>query len=422
MSIKIAVVGAGSSYTPEIIEGLMQRKDTIPVREVALYDINERRLEIMANFCRRYAAHMNYDVKITHTTNRTEALTDADFLNVQIRVGGNQARVQDEKIPLSYGIVGQETTGPGGFMKACRTIPVMIDLAREVERVCPNAWIVNYTNPTGLVTQAVQTNTNAKIAGLCAGGFFPRDNLHKYMGFDRDEITYDYFGLNHMNFAYNVMIGNRPLTREEFDTFAERQERYDPEEMKTLGMFLTPYLRWYYNTQELLDKNMKAEKTRGEMVLEIEKEIFEALEDPNCVTKPEALKRRGGGGYSEIAIGIIEAMVNNRDRWMVINVPNKGTIPFLPDDAVIETGCLVNAAGIHPLKLSSIPESVWGLTCAVKNYEQLAVKAAVTGDRRTAYLALMAHPLVRDWGKVKPMLDEMLEANRAYLPQFFPNK
>ncbi|MDO4828429.1 MAG: 6-phospho-beta-glucosidase, partial [Clostridia bacterium] len=320
MSIKIAVVGAGSSYTPEIIEGLMQRKDTIPVREVALYDINERRLEIMANFCRRYAAHMNYDVKITHTTNRTEALTDADFLNVQIRVGGNQARVQDEKIPLSYGIVGQETTGPGGFMKACRTIPVMIDLAREVERVCPNAWIVNYTNPTGLVTQAVQTNTNAKIAGLCAGGFFPRDNLHKYMGFDRDEITYDYFGLNHMNFAYNVMIGNRPLTREEFDTFAERQERYDPEEMKTLGMFLTPYLRWYYNTQELLDKNMKAEKTRGEMVLEIEKEIFAALEDPNCVTKPEALKRRGGGGYSEIAIDIIEAMVNNRDRWMVINV------------------------------------------------------------------------------------------------------
>lgn len=422
MSIKIAVVGAGSSYTPEIIEGLMQRKDTIPVREVALYDINEQRLEIMVNFCRRYAAHMNYDVKITHTTNRTEALTDADFLNVQIRVGGNQARVQDEKIPLSYGIVGQETTGSGGFMKACRTIPVMIDLAREVERVCPNAWIVNYTNPTGLVTQAVQTNTNAKIAGLCAGGFFPRDNLHKYMGFDRDEITYDYFGLNHMNFAYNVMIGNRPLTREEFDTFAERQERYDPEEMKTLGMFLTPYLRWYYNTQELLDKNMKAEKTRGEMVLEIEKEIFAALEDPNCVTKPEALKRRGGGGYSEIAIGIIEAMVNNRDRWMVINVPNKGTIPFLPDDAVIETGCLVNAAGIHPLKLSSIPESVWGLTCAVKNYEQLAVKAAVTGDRRTAYLALMAHPLVRDWGKVKPMLDEMLEANRAYLPQFFPSK
>lgn len=419
MGIKIAVVGAGSSYTPEILEGLQKKRDTIPVKELALYDINEERLSIMTAFCKRYMQHIGYDVKITSTTDRKEALTSADFINVQIRVGGNQARIQDEKIPMKYGVVGQETTGPGGFMKACRTIPVMLDLAHEVEKVCPNAWIVNYTNPTGLVAQAVNNYSKAKIAGLCAGGFFPRDNLHKYMGFPWDEITYDYFGLNHMNFAYNVMIGNRPLTDEEFDTFAERQQRYDPEELKTLRMFLTPYLRWYYNTEELLEKNRKAEKTRGEIVLEIEKEVFDALRDPACVDKPEALKRRGGGGYSEIAIGIIEAMVNNKERWMVINVPNKGTIPFLPDDAVIETGCMVSAAGIRPLKLSSFPESVWGLTCAVKNYEQLAVKAAVTGDRRTALLALMAHPLVRDYGIVKPMLDELLEANRQYLPQFF---
>lgn len=419
MAIKIAVIGAGSSYTPEILEGLQKKRDTIPVGELCLYDIDEERLSIMTAFCKRYASHMGYHVNITSTTNRTEALTGADFINVQIRVGGNHARIQDEKIPMRYGIVGQETTGPGGFMKACRTIPVMLDLAHEVERVCPNAWIVNYTNPTGLVAQAVNSYSHAKIAGLCAGGFFPRDNLHKYMGFPWDEITYDYFGLNHMNFAYNVMIGDRPLTEEEFDTFAERQERYDPEELKTLRMFLTPYLRWYYNTAELLEKNQKAEKTRGEIVLEIEKEIFDALRDPNCVDKPEALKRRGGGGYSEIAIGIIEAMVTNRERWMVINVPNRGTVSFLPDDAVIETGCLVSAGGIRPLKLSNIPESVWGLTCAVKNYEQLAVKAAVTGDRRTAQLALMAHPLVRDYGIVKPMLDELLEANRNYLPQFF---
>lgn len=416
--IKLAVIGAGSAYTPEIIEGLQKRAQTIPVREIALYDINAERLSIMAAFCKRYAEHMGYRADITATTDRAQALEDADFINVQIRVGGNQARVQDEKIPMKYGIVGQETTGPGGFMKACRTIPVMLDIARDVERICPNAWIVNYTNPTGLVSQAINTYTNAKIAGLCAGGFFPRDNLSKYMGFPWDQITYDYFGLNHMNFAYNVMIGDRPLTREEFETFAERQERYDPEELKILGMFLTPYLRWYYNTRELLSRD--ATRTRGEIVLEIEKELFAELKDPNCVSKPAALAKRGGGGYSEIALGVIEAMVNDRDRWMVINVPNNGTISFLPDDAVIETGCLVNSSGIHPLKLSSIPDSVWGLVCAVKNYEQLAVKAAVTGDRRTAYLALMAHPLVRDYGVVKPMLDEMLNANQAYLPQFFP--
>ena len=419
MPIKIAVIGAGSSYTPEIIEGLQQRRDTIPVREIALYDINEERLSIMANFCRRYAAHMGYSVKITETSDRREALNGADFVNVQIRVGGNQARIQDEKIPLKYGVVGQETTGAGGFMKACRTIPVMLELARDVEKICPDAWIVNYTNPTGLVAQAVNSYSKAKIAGLCAGGFFPRDYLSKYMGFNWDDITYDYFGLNHMNFAYNVKIGGRPLTEEEFDEYADRQEQFDPEQLKLLRLFPSPYLKWYYNTNELLDMLRRSDKCRGEAVLEIEKEIFTALRDPACVQKPEALKRRGGGGYSEIAMDIIEAMVNNRDRWMVINVPNNGTISCLPDDAVIETGCLVSAAGIRPLKLSDIPESVWGLTCAVKNYEQLAVKAAVTGDYRTALLALTAHPLVRDYGIVKPMLDELLEANRQYLPQFF---
>ncbi|MGI5899163.1 MAG: 6-phospho-beta-glucosidase [Christensenellales bacterium] len=419
MGLKITVVGAGSSYTPEIIEGLCSRKETIPIREISLYDINAQRLEIMAAFCRRYAAHMGYEVNITSTTDRKEALIGADFVNVQIRVGGNSARIVDEAIPKKYGIIGQETTGLGGMMKAFRTIPVMLDIAREVEELCPNAWIVNYTNPTGLVAEAVTKHTNAKIAGLCAGGFFPRDLVCRHLGFEPDQITYDYFGLNHLNFGYNMMVGNRPLTRQEFETFADRQPRYDPELLKTLGMFLTPYLRWYYNTGELMQRQQSEEKSRGQLVLEIEKEIFDALSDPECVTKPEALKRRGGGGYSDIAVGIIEAMHTNTERWMVINVPNKGTVSFLPDDAVIETGCLVSAAGIRPLKLISIPESVWGLVCMVKNYEQLAVKAAVTGDVTTARLALMSHPLVRDYDIIVPMLDEMLEANRAYLPQFF---
>jgi 6-phospho-beta-glucosidase len=417
--LKIAIIGAGSSYTPELIEGLAKEKKGIPVKEIMLMDIDEKRLHIMLGFCRRYAKYLKYDVEIKATTSRQEAIEGADYINTQLRVGGNTARINDEKIPMKYGLIGQETTGAGGFMKGLRTIPVMLDIAHDVEKYSPDAWIINYTNPTGLVAEAVNKYSQARIAGLCAGGFFPRDWTAKALDVNPESVKYDYLGLNHMNFGFNINVNGKLLSDEEFDKVAEVIHAVDADLIRKLRLLPSPYLQYYYHTSKKVDQLKEATYTRGEEVQILEKEVFDAYADPSQFTKPEALKKRGGGGYSDIAIGIMKAMHNNEDRWMVVNVPNQGAVRFLSDDAVIETACIVSKAGIQPLVVKEIPPTVWGLVSAVKNYEQLAVEAAVTGNKDTALMALLAHPLVRDYHIAVPLLDELLEANRKYLPQFF---
>lgn len=415
---KLTIIGAGSPYTPELLEEIKKYENKLPVREIMLYDIDEKRLEIMTAFCRRFSGNLKLSAAIGSTTCLKEALEGADFVDTQIRVGGNKQRIKDERIPLKYGLVGQETTGAGGMMKAFRTIPVMLEIAHTMEEVAPDAWIVNYTNPTGLVTEAVTKYSNVKIAGFCSGGIFPKAWVGNALGVDREKVHYDFVGLNHMNFASNVTVDGRPLTDEEFAKVA-KECGPDPELVKLLGVLPSPYLQWYFHTQNRVDAILAKGKVRGEEVLEIEKEIYEAFADESSCTKPEALARRGGGGYSEVAIGFIDSVYNNIDKKMVINVPNRGTVSFLPDDAVIETGCLVNRSGIQPLHVSKVPQMCWGLIAAVKNYEQLAVEAAVEGNVRKMKLALLAHPLVRQYELVEKLVPELLEGSRDYLPQFF---
>jgi 6-phospho-beta-glucosidase len=421
MSMKITVIGAGSSYTTEIIEGLAQKTASLPVSQISLMDIDETRLSIMEGFCRRFARHLGLDVKIEATTDRRRAIDGASFILSQIRVGGNVQRALDEKIPLKYGIIGQETTGPGGMFKALRTIPAMLAIARDVEELNPNAWIINYTNPTGLVAEAVNNHTRVTIAGLCAGGNFPRDAVVAALKVAPEAVYYDYFGLNHLNFGYNVRVNGRPLTEDEFEQVLQKATwgSLDIDLMRKLHMLPSPYLQYFYHRSKSVAQAAKKEHTRAEVVQSIEKEVFAAYADPSQHTKPDALARRGGGGYSEIALSVMESAYNNIDRVIVVNAPNRGAVPGLPENAVLELPCVVNASGIFPLRMNAVPQEVWGLIAAVKNYEQLAVKAAVSGDRDTALLALMAHPLVGDYEIAVPLLDEMLEANRAYLPQFY---
>jgi 6-phospho-beta-glucosidase len=418
-NLKIGIIGAGSSYTPELIEKLAEIKAELPIREIAFMDTDAKRLEIMTAFCRRFAANLDYDVKITSTTSRQEAIEGADFVDVQIRVGGNSARVTDEKIPMKYGLIGQETTGIGGFMNAMRTIPAMLEIAHDVEKYSPDAWIVNYTNPTGLVAEAVNKYSKARIAGLCAGGLFPGYWTAKALGVKPASVRYDYIGLNHMNFSFNISVDGKTLTDEEFDKVAEMAGSVDSGLIKKMRLIPSPYLQYYFHTGRKLREMKEAEYSRAEVVLKLENEVFAAYADPRQCTKPDALAKRGGGGYSEVALGMINAIYNNRDTWMIINVPNQGAVKFLPDDAVIETGCLVNRSGIHPLALNQVPPAVWGLISAVKNYEQLAVEAAVTGNKDTAVIALLAHPLVKDYDVIPRALDDLFEANKSYLPQFF---
>lgn len=416
---KLTIIGAGSTYTPELIEGLSQWRDKLQASEVALYDIDEKRLRIMHAFCQRYAHKLGINVNITMTTDRARAIDGADFVNTQIRVGGNAARVKDELIPLSFGLIGQETTGAGGFAKALRTIPKMLEIARDVERYAPDAWIVNYTNPTGLVAEAINGYSKAKIAGFCSGGIFPKMWASKAMGIHHDRVRYDYVGLNHMNFITNVMIDGKPITQEQLMMLAAQDSSVDIELLRLTGCLMSPYLQYYYHGRQRVEKLKAAPMTRGQQVMALEEEIYAAYANLDVNEKPEALARRGGGGYSEVAMGFLDAVHNDRDTWMIVNVPNQGAVSFLPDNSCVEIGCLVNKAGAQPLKVRNVPVFAWGLIAEVKNYEQLAVEAAVEGDRDKARLALLTHPLVREYALVEPLLTAILEAHKDDLPQFF---
>ena len=416
--MKFTIVGAGSSYTPELLEEMAVRRDSLPVDNIVLYDINEERLAVMHGFCERFAAKLGLDVKIRSTTDLDDALEGADFVDTQIRVGGNKQRVLDEKIPLKYGLIGQETTGAGGMMKAFRTIPVMLNVARTMEKRSPKGWIINYTNPTGLVTEAVTRNTNANIAGFCSGGIFPKMWAKTALGIDYHRVQYDYVGLNHMNFIDNVTIDGEPITEEQFIRIASVDPGVDPNLSKLLGVMTSPYLQYYYHTQKKVNSLKAQTQTRGEYVQDVEKEVFAAYADPNNADKPAALNKRGGGGYSEVAMNFVNAVWNNTDTEMVVNVPNNGAVHFLPDSAVVEVQCLVNKRGMVPLNVAKVPEMCWGLIAAVKNYEQLAVEAAVEGSITKMKWALLAHPLVREYDLVEKLVPELLETNKAYLPQF----
>jgi 6-phospho-beta-glucosidase len=421
----LSIIGAGSSYTPEIIERLAGMREALPVQKLVFMDIHPGRLATVAGFCRRFANQLGLPIQIETTTDLREAVAEAKFVITQVRVGGNMQRVSDEKIPLKYGIIGQETTGPGGMFKALRTIPVMLDIARAVERDNPDAWIINYANPTGINTEAVQRFTRTKIVGLCAGAFFPRDAVSSALGVPQGSVSYDYFGLNHLNFGYNLTTNGRPLSDTEFDRVAESiygGHAVQAGLIKNLRLLPSPYLQYFFHRRRLVAEAQQKEHTRGEVVQMLESEIFAAYGDPAQVTKPEALSKRGGGGYSEIALEVVNAIHNNLGKVIIVNSANRGAVPFLPQDAALEMPCVLNTSGVHPLVVPDIPKSIWGLIAAVKNYEQLVVAAAVSGDRGMALQALLAHPLIGDYDVAQPLLDEMLEANRAFLPQFFPAK
>ncbi|MCJ7703331.1 MAG: hypothetical protein MUO62_17240, partial [Anaerolineales bacterium] len=275
---KIAVIGAGSSYTPEIIEELVNRKEQLPVSQVTFMDIDESRLEIMAGFCRRLLAHIGSPMRIETTTDRRKAIDGAAFVLTQIRVGGNAQRILDEKIPLKYDVIGQETTGPGGMFKALRTIPPMLEIARDVEALNPEAWIINYANPTGMVAEAVTKYTKVKIAGLCAGGNFPRDFAVNALGVAPEDVFYDYFGLNHLNFGYNLRIKGKPLTTEEYDQVLQAATwgSVEPELIAMLGLLPSPYLHYFFHRERAVREAKAKPLSRGEQVQQIEGEVFSA--------------------------------------------------------------------------------------------------------------------------------------------------
>ena len=410
--MKICIIGAGSSYTPELFEKLAEVKEQLPISHISLMDTDPKRLEAVTAFCTRYAKFLKMDAKIEPTTQLDRAVYGSTFVNTQIRVGGNAARVKDEKIPLSMGVIGQETTGAGGFMKALRTIPAIMEIGQAMRNNAPEAWMINYTNPTGIISQALHDHmSDIKCAALCAGGIRKTWDTANALGVDPKDVRYDIFGLNHLNYVYNITVNGRPLTGEEFEKVVAEVTTVSPELSIKIGAVLSGYMQYYYHRNKSLTAAKSAPMTRGEAVMELEKEIYRDFLNPVFEEKPPSLLKRGGGGYSAVATGVMDAIYNNTDTWHVINVPNKGVFTFLPYNAVVETAVLVNGHGIKPITASPPPKAVWGLVSMVKNYEMLTAEAAVTGNYDTALLALTHHPLVGDYDVAKAMLDEMLAAN-----------
>ncbi len=355
-------------------------------------------------------------VTVTSTMDQRQALTGASFVNCLIRVGGMDARINDEQIPLKYDIVGQETTGPGGMMKALRTIPVMLDLAQDMVKFCPEAWLINYTNPSGIIAEALGKHSQVRFVGLCSGPKGWVEEILHLMDVNPAQANVEWMGLNHLGFAIRVWVDGQDVTEQAVEAVSNHWS-VDGEWLRTLGVIPAGYLRYYYHHQAVVSEYQKpGHRSRGEQVKEIEAELLHQYADPNLVERPELLKQRGGGGYSDVAFAAMHAIHHNTGDRQIIQVLNQGAVDGIPDDASVEVACLVDRTGPHPIRVGAIPLPIRGLIQAVKAYESLTVQAAMEGSKRVAMQALMAHPLVASWEVAQPLLDELFVANQPWLP------
>ena len=423
--LKICVIGGGSSYTAELIEGFIEARDELDVKSIVLMDIDPRRPEIVAGLARRMLARRNAGIEIQTTGDLEEAVEGADFVINQVRVGGMAARVLDEKIPLEFDVIGQETTGPGGFAKALRTIPVALDISKMIERSAPGAALVNFTNPAGLITEALARYSGVTVMGLCNLPISAEMRISKRLGVERNRIRLDWVGLNHLNWIRGATLDGEDIWERVFQAeLLEARENegdgwhFSPQLLENLGMIPCGYLNYYYNHDLMLVKQRRAGKTRGEQVLEIEDLLFAMYQDPQLAEKPQLLEERGGAYYSKAAVELVSAIANDKGEIDIINTANRGAIEDLPQDVIVEVPCRIDAAGAHPLQAGALPVEVRGLVQAVKSYEELTAGAGAEGDRRMALMALLAHPLTGSFRNAQGLLDAILSAHAAYLPQF----
>ena len=421
--MKVVVVGAGSTYTPELIEGVIDRQSTLPIDDLVLLDIDQERLSIVGGLARRMLLYGDWPGRLTLTGDLEAATEGADFVLLQIRVGGQATRQVDETLPHRFGIIGQETTGPGGFAKALRTVPVVLQIAETAaRRAAPNAWIVDFTNPVGIVTQAL-IDGGFRAVGLCNVAIGLQRTMAEHLEVDPRRVGLEHVGLNHLSWERAVRVdGSDVLPRllaDEPDWLAELVNL--PVELVTaLGAIPSYYLRYFYLTDVVLAEQL-AGPSRAEDVIAIERELLEQYRDPNLAEKPRQLEERGGAYYSEAAAQLIEGLTAGRGDVQVVNVRNDGAIPDLPANEVVEVPARIDADGIVPLPLAPLAPELRGLVQQVKAYERLTIEAAIHGDRRAGLLALVAHPLVGPYGVAAPLFEALLEANRTHLPRFYPD-
>jgi 6-phospho-beta-glucosidase len=419
--LKAAIIGAASTYTPELIEGFIDRQDRLNFKSFYLMDINKEKLDIVGGLAQRMLVSKGFDSKIVLTQNLSEAISGADYIFAQIRVGGLEARIRDEKIPLKYGLLGQETTGAGGFMKAIRTLPVMLDMAKHIEKLAPDAWLVNFSNPSGIIAEALLNHTNIKMIGLCNCFVNMHADIVKTVG--TDVFDYDYVGLNHLSWITSVTMNGEDILSSLGKPAGTRMQNipavdYDDELVAAISAIPSYYLSYFYLQEEQYKKCLDAEKTRGEICAELEESLVKQYSDPGLQDKPKELEKRGGALYSTAAVSVVDAIENDKNEYHVIDVKNNGVLPFMEDNDVVELKCLVNKNGAFPQAISKpVSPYIKGLMQTVKAYEKLTVNAVINNSRADALAALMVHPLIGDYHKAKGVLDEMFEANADYIPE-----
>ncbi|MDG9702044.1 6-phospho-beta-glucosidase [Streptomyces sp. DH37] len=432
--MKLAVVGGGSTYTPELVDGFARLRDVLPVTELVLADPAPDRLEPVGGLARRILARAGHPAEVTTTSDLDAAVADADAVLLQLRVGGQAARERDETWPLECGCVGQETTGAGGLAKALRTVPVVLDIAERVRRANPGAWIVDFTNPVGIVTRAL-LNEGHRAVGLCNVAIGLQRKFAALLEVRPEEIHLDHVGLNHLTWELGVRLGG-PDGRDVLPGLlaghgaAIAADLRLPEPLlHRLGAVPSYYLRYFYAHDEVVAE-MRTRPSRAAEVAAMERRLLEMYADPALDTKPELLGRRGGAYYSEAAVALVAALLGGgrdgtdgaggtgggaRADVQVVNVRNDGTLPFLPDDAVIEVPAEVSPAGAEPLPVPPLSPLHTGLIAAVTAYEHLALDAALRGGRDRVFAALLAHPLVGQYALAEELTDRLIAHNREHL-------
>ncbi|ASI90567.1 6-phospho-beta-glucosidase [Vibrio mediterranei] len=431
--LKVVVIGGGSSYTPELVEGLLARHQELPISDLWLVDIDEgmEKATVIADLTKRMIAKAECDITVHLTTNRQQALVDADFVCSQFRVGRIEARLRDERIALKYRVIGQETNGLGGFSNACRTIPIALEIAKEMEALCPDAWLLNFTNPSGMVTEALTKYSKIKTVGLCNVPVNMERGAAEMLGVDRKDITMQIAGLNHLVWARKILHDGKDKREQVINELLAGNDRMTPKNIppfkwdegiiKSLGMVPCAYLRYYYQSRDILDKEYAAsasKSNRADLVAKVEAELLEIYKDPTLDTKPKLLEERGGAYYSEAACELMSSIHNNKRSIMHVNTRNNGAIQGLPDDCAVEVSSIITSSEIIPLNVAPFETGTLRLIQLMKEFETLTVEAAITGDINLAKRALMLNPIVDSGQHIDEALRETIRENIDFMPAF----
>ncbi len=432
-SIKIVTIGGGSSYTPELMEGFIKRYKELPISEIWLVDIEDgkEKLEIVGQLSQRMWDATPYPVKVITTLNRRDALKGADFVTTQFRVGLLDARIKDERIPLLHGMLGQETNGAGGMFKAFRTIPVMKEIVEDMKELCPEAWLINFTNPSGIITEAVIKHFGwKKCIGLCNVPVISMMNEPKAIGKQTSELSYQFAGLNHFHWHRVFDEEGREVTGQLIDHINEKsggtpaniyQAEFSLELLHSTNLLPCGYHRYYYLEKEMLEHSLEEFRqggTRAEQMKAVEASLFEIYKNPDLNKKPEELQKRGGAYYSEAACECINAIYNNKGIHMVVSTQNNGAITCLDTDSIAEVSCLISAKGATPMAWGDMGSFEKGQLQIMKAMEECTISAALSGDYGMALQAFTINPLIQKGDEAKLVLNELLVAHEKYLPQF----